>query len=204
MERIERSALESRAASRRAIVDRAEGRRINGTPIVFNRLSNVLRDKYIGQFRELIRPEAVDRTLRQVDIVKALWNHNSDLVLGNNRAGTLALRKMGDGLHMSIDPPRWADPQLESIERGDVDGMSFAFSVMEDGDDWEFDTEDGIPIREVMDMTFKEVSVVAFPAYPATEVTVSQRSLDRFTEVCSARRGMSIDLARKLHKTRLA
>jgi HK97 family phage prohead protease len=196
--------METRASSNRATVERAEGRRIIGTPIVFNSLSHVLRDKYIGPFRERIRPEAVDRTLNQALPVKALWNHNADLVLGNTRAGTLALRKMSNGLFMSLEPPRWADPQMETIERGDVDGMSFAFGVTDGGDDWEFDTADGIPIRDVMDMTFKEVSVVAFPAYPATEVSVSQRSLDRFTEVCSARRGMSIDLARKLHQTRLA
>ena len=196
--------IEERSSSNRAMVERAEGRRIIGTPIVFNSLSHVLRDKYIGPFRERIRPEAVDRTMNKAMSVKALWNHNSDMVLGNTRAGTLALRKMSNGLFMTLDPPRWADPQMESIERGDVDGMSFAFGTTEGGDEWDFDTEDGIPIRDVIDMTFKEVSIVAFPAYPATEVSLSQRSLDNYSEVHSTRRGMSIDFARKLHQTRLA
>lgn len=195
--------IEQRSASTRATVERAMGRRIIGTPIVFNSLSRVMRDRYIGPFRERIRPEAVERTLREALPVKALWNHNSDLVLGNTRAGTLTLKQASNGLLMSVDPPRWADPQMETVERGDVDGMSFAFSIVGDGDDWEFDTEDGIPIRDVTDMTFSEVSIVAFPAYPATDVSLSQRSLDHFSDL-SKRRGMSIDFARKLHQTRLA
>ncbi len=192
---------ELRYAANRAMVDRTQGRRISGTPIVFNQLSQVLRDKYIGQFREQISPDAVDRTLTQGGSVKALWNHNSDLVLGNTKAGTLALRKTPGGLTMSIQPPMWADPQLETIERGDVDGMSFAFGVTEGGDEWEFDTEDGMPIRTVTDMTFSEVSIVAFPAYLATDVHVSERSLEYFD---SLRKGHSIAWLQKVHRTRLA
>lgn len=194
---------ELRFATNRASVDRSEGRRITGTPIVFNSVSKIMRDRQIGQFRELIRPEAVDRQLRSGDHVKALWNHNADLVLGNTKAGTLSLRKMSAGLSMTIHPPRWAEPQLETIERGDVDGMSFSFGVPEDGDEWDYDS-DGMPLRTVHDMTFSEVSVVAFPAYPATSVTVSQRSLDAFVEVQNKHLGKSVAWWEMVHKTRLA
>jgi HK97 family phage prohead protease len=174
--------IERRYSQDRAMVDRSDGRRVRGNAIVFNSLSIVMVNRGIGRFRERIRPDAVDRTMRSGAAVKALWNHNSDLVLGNTRAGTLLLRKTASALAIEITPPLWADPQLETIQRGDVDGMSFSFSVPDGGDTWEFNTEDGIPIRDVADMTFSEVSVVAFPAYGATDVAVSQRSIEAFTE----------------------
>ncbi len=196
------SDVEQRDASSRMVVEENDnGRRVlRGTPIVFNSLSHVLFDPFIGRFREVIRPDAVDRTLRSNTSVKALWNHNSDLVLGNTRAGTLLLRKAGDGLKMELIPPNWASPQVESVERGDMDGMSFAFGVAEGGEEFR-EGEDGFPVREVFDMTFKEVSIVAFPAYPATSVSVSQRSLEMFNETM---KGMRVDFAHKIHQTRLA
>lgn len=197
------SEFEQRDASSRMVVEENDtGRRVlRGMPIVFNSPSHVLYHPFIGKFREVIKPEAVDRTLRATTSVKALWNHNSDLVLGNTRAGTLLLRKMTNGLAMEIHPPSWAAPQVETVERGDVDGMSFSFNVMDGGDDY-IAGDDGIPTREVSDMTFKEVSIVAFQAYPAANtVTVSKRSLELFRESMS---GSRIDWLRKVHQTRLA
>lgn len=196
------SDVERRDASSRMIVEALESGKpvLRGTPIVFNSPSRVLYDRYIGRFREIILPEAVDRTLRTAAPVKALWNHNSDIVLGNTMSRTLSLRKGTHGLEMEVHPPSWAGPQVETVQRGDVDGMSFAFGVADDGDYYE-EGEDGIPTRFVRDMTFSEVSIVAFPAYPATNVSVSKRSVEVFRDTIG---GMSLDLAGKLHKTRLA
>lgn len=196
------SNVESRHAESRMLVEETDsGQRVlRGTPIVFNSLSHVLYEPFIGQFREMIMPEAVDRTLRTAASVKALWNHNSDLVLGNTRSGTLTLRKGNAGLAMEIRPPVWASPQVETVQRGDVDGMSFAFGVVDGGESWE-DGEDGIALRKVFDMTFKEVSIVAFPAYPETNVQVSQRSLDLFKETT---KGSRVDFLQKVHRTRMA
>ena len=196
------SEMERRAATTRVVLDEEYGRRLRGNPIVFNSPSVVMRDRSIGQFREIIHPEAVDRTLRNGDVVKAFWNHNSDLVLGSTKAGTLQLRKTPGALQMILDPPKWADPQVETVQRGDVDGMSFGFSVAEGGDTWDFDTEDDIPLRHVWDMGFSEVSLVAFPAYPATDVLVAKRSIDAFT--ASIPKGRSVEFLRKVHQTNLA
>lgn len=196
--------LERRSCESRATVDRAEGRRIRGYPIVFNQWSRILSTPKIGKFRERVVPDAVERTLRSGASVKALWNHNSDLVLGNTRAGTLALRRTPTALAMEIDPPKWADPQLETVERGDVDGMSFAFGVVPGGDEWNLRTDDGIPERTITDMEFSEVSLVAFPAYEATSVSVSQRSLDTFVEEQTTQARHSPEWWRQWHRIQLA
>jgi HK97 family phage prohead protease len=151
-------------------VDLSSDRKIRGTAIVFNSLSHDL-----GGFREIIKPEAVDRTLREGLDVLALVDHDSGKIIGRTKSGTLSLSKDRRGLRIAIDPPNtsYAKDLLESVERGDISGMSFGFRVITD--EWRMD--DGEAIREVTDMTISEVSVVGFPAYPATDVQVAQRSL---------------------------
>jgi Escherichia/Staphylococcus phage prohead protease len=171
-------------------IDRSDGTpgRFTGTAIVFNALSVDL-----GGFREQIAPEAVDRTLTEAIAVRALLDHDPGKVLANTAAGTLALRKTTAGLRAVID----ADPEisyvadaLRSVRRGDIDGMSFGFRILDD--DWNFDGP--IPIRTVLDMRIMEVSIVAFPAYVQTNVDAAQRSL----RAAAARAGiMSTTLARR-------
>jgi hypothetical protein len=171
-------------------------RKIKGYAIVFNALSQNL-----GGFREIIRPEAVDRTLSEALDVRALVDHDSGKVIGRTRSGTLALRKDQKGLKVEIDPANTTAGRdvLESVSRGDVSGMSFAFRVMPNGDDWH--EEDGMLIREVTDMTISEVSVVAFPAYTQTDVSVAKRSLDAFQKTQA---GSRLEWLRKVQRIRRA
>lgn len=173
--------------------DLAVDRKLRGLAIVFNSLSVDL-----GGFREIIKPEAVDRTLREGLDVRALVDHDSGKVIGRTKAGTLALRKSRRGLEVEIDPPNTsvARDLLESVERGDISGMSFGFRVLTD--DWRM--EDGEAIREVMDMTISEVSIVAFPAYTATDASVAQRSLQQFRE---QQAGRSLAMAKRWHRQRM-
>lgn len=180
---------------------------IRGTPIVFNSWSQVLCAGKYGElrFREAILPEAVDRTLRSTDEIHAYWNHQGGEVLGSTLSGTLQLRKTPAGLAMDLYPtPEWlATHYAAGLKRGDVRRMSFGFGVVEGGERWsEEPDEHGVFEREILDMVFTEVSIVGKPAYRDTVVALSQRSLDVFH--ADARRGLSLDLARKIHKTRLA
>ncbi len=188
--------LERRYIGGECRADVEDGRRIRGTAIVFNS-----RSVNLGGFREIIRPSAVDRTIRDAMDVHAFWNHDSGEVLGRTTSGTMQLRKTSRGLDVIIDPPSWADKILESIHRGDVTGMSFGFHVPDGGDEWRLD-DDLMPLREVHDMTVSEVSIVSKPAYKSTDVVVSKRSLDALMEFRLSNRWTRADTDRRLRLAR--
>jgi HK97 family phage prohead protease len=172
--------IERRAASPMAPT---QGRTLRGYAIAFNSLSADL-----GGFREIILPEAVDRTLRDRLDVRALVDHDPSQVIGRTTAGTLTLEKDTRGLLAEIDPPDTTAGRdiLTLVSRGDVDGMSFGFRVLPGGDT--FEMRDGMPVRIIHDMTILEVSVVTFPAYSAADVQVAQRAL----QAMQAQRGQGI------------
>lgn len=143
--------------------------RISGYAAVFDQLSENL-----GGFREKIAPGAFDPVIN--DDVRALFNHESHLILGRTRANTLELDIDTTGLHYRIDPPdtQVARDLIASITRGDISQSSFSFWVDEDG--WDED-DDGRVVRTIK--SFKrlyDIAPVTFPAYPDT--TVAARSLD--------------------------
>lgn len=143
-----------------------ESRRIRGMAIVFNALSDQLGGS--AGFRERIAPEAVDRTLRNGLDVRALIDHDPSKIIGRTRAGTLRLDKTSQGLQVTIDPPDTTAARdiLQSIERGDVTGMSFGFRTIND----EWDLKVNPPVRTLTDMEVFDISIVSFPAYPQTDV----------------------------------
>ena len=144
--------------------DGDERGKIVGHAAVFNELSEPL-----WGFRERILPGAFEDAIRQDD-VRALWNHDPNYVLGRNKAGTLRLAEDDRGLAVEIDPPdtQWARDLLVSIRRGDVNQMSFAFTVLDE----EFTKEGGENIRVLKKVRLHDVSVVTYPAYPQTDVQV--------------------------------
>jgi HK97 family phage prohead protease len=143
--------------------------KIVGYAAVFNSLSEDMG------FREMVMPGAFDRALKEKHDVRALVDHDPARILGRTKAGTLTLTVDKKGLRAEIEPPdtQAARDAVTSVKRGDLDGMSFAFRTLTD--DWRM--QDGEAIRELIDLELLDVSVVAFPAYPAT--TVSARALDQ-------------------------
>ena len=149
---------------------RADGKRtLAGHAAVFDQLSEDL-----GGFRERIIPGAFAEAIKNDD-VRALLGHDANFLLGRNRSGTLRLSEDSKGLAIEID---LADTQfvrdlvVTPIERGDLSQMSFGFSVRSSGgQSWE-QTDAGMVIRTLSSLRLFDVSPVAFPAYPQTDVAM--------------------------------
>ena len=147
----------------------ADGMSFTGYAAVFDSPSEPL------PFTEYIREGAFKRSLKSRNEIKLFMNHNTDVVLGSTRAGTLRLTEDSRGLLAQADLPDTSAGRDLSVlmKRGDVSSMSFGFSVPPKGDKW---SQDGAT-RELHQIRLHEVSIVTgFPAYAAT--TASVRSLD--------------------------
>jgi len=155
---------------------------IVGMPIVYGRYSEILGGGW-GRFRETIKPGAATKALSRPDAdIRALFNHDSNFVLGRSVGShTLTLTETDEGVEMEVVPPDTQmvrDFVIAPIERGDVDGMSFSFDVPPDGDSWEED-EEGRMVRTITEISkLYDVGPVTFPAY--TDTTAAMRSLDRW------------------------
>ncbi|MDQ7019220.1 MAG: HK97 family phage prohead protease [Robiginitomaculum sp.] len=122
-----------------------------------------------GFFREQIAPGAFTAAI-QNDDVRALIDHNSSLVLGRNRAGTLRLAEDERGLRVEIDPPdtSYAKDLIVSMKRGDITQMSFGFRALKET----WDEEQDPPLRTIVKAELFDVSPVTFPAYAETQISV--------------------------------
>lgn len=109
--------------------------------------------------------------------VRALINHDTTLVLGRTKAGTLQLREDSHGLWGHIDiNPKDADAMnlYERVKRGDVDQCSFGFEIKSE----ETEIRDDGSVHWVLtDVDLFEVSCCTFPAY--AETNISARSKER-------------------------
>jgi HK97 family phage prohead protease len=168
----EMAKIETRTNSARFEVRELDGggMTFTGYAAVFNAPSEPL------PFIERIAPGAFKRSLDSRNDIKLLWNHDTGVVLGSRRAGTLRLEEDNYGLRVSADLP---DTQAGRdaaylIKRGDVDAMSFGFSVPKGGDEWVSDNE-----RVLRSVRLIETSVVPFPAYSQTAGSTSVRGLDK-------------------------
>jgi len=157
-----------------------DGMSFTGYAAVFNSPSEPL------PFTETIRSGAFGRSLKSRNDIKMFMNHNTDVVLGSTRAGTLKLTEDTTGLLAQADlPDTTAGRDLSVLmQRGDVSSMSFGFSVPPKGDSW---SQDGAT-RELHQVRLHEVSIVTgFPAYADT--TASVRSL----EILATRTAVDVD-----------
>lgn len=126
---------------------------------------------------EKISPGAFEKSLKGNDI-RCLFDHESGLVLGRNKSGTLELREDGHGLYgtVKINPnDRTAMDVWARVQRGDISGCSFGF----------YPTVESREEREnsvcytVCEADLLEVSVCTFPAYPTTEITARKADIEK-------------------------
>jgi hypothetical protein len=162
------------------IVDSAEGMRFEGYAAVFDSDSRPLPGSRSESFIERIAPGAFLRSLKSRNDIKLLWNHDTSEVLGSTRSGTMKLVEDDRGLKVIATLPNTSRGRdaAELLRRGDVDAMSFGFTVPRGGDDWNTAGTERV-LREVM---IHEVSLVAFPAYEGTTGTTSVRGLAKVAE----------------------
>lgn len=143
-----------------------------GTLVGYAAKFNVLSED-MG-YREYIKPGAFKQSLDRGDDVRALAHHSSYQVIGRRSAGTLRIAEDSVGLRVEIDLPDTTHGRdvATSVRRGDITGMSFGFRI--DEDNWSTEDKDGDKVyrRELIQVSLDEVSVVAWPAYPQTEITV--------------------------------
>lgn len=155
--------------------DGSEEMVVEGYAIRFNSWSENL-----GGFKESIDKRALDNT--SLDDVRALIDHDSSQVIGRSSNDTLKLNVDDEGLRFSLTLPNttYARDLYENIRVGNVDNCSFGFTIPKGGDVIEYDKKENIRKRvvKVIDR-LAEISVVSFPAYRDTDVSVAKRSIEQ-------------------------
>jgi HK97 family phage prohead protease len=161
----------------RAAAEGEEPKKVFGYAAKFNSESEILEKRGM-QFVEVIEKGAFDGVLN--NDVRALFNHNSNLVLARSKNGTGSLQIGVDdaGLWYEFEAPdtQLGRDLLTSIRRGDIDSSSFGFVVGKD----RFEKRNDGKIQRVISSVSEllDVSPVTYPAYP--EATVAFRALEQF------------------------
>ena len=180
------------------------GNIIDGRPIVFNQPTDIG-----GWFEETIEPGALDEA--DLSDVRFCKNHDTNNVYARSKKGkgTMTLTPDDEGLLVSAEVDKENNPLAATlyseVNRGDIDGMSFMFTVADER--WE-DLESDYPKRFITKIgTVLEVSAVKFPAYPQT--TIGARAKDALenarseAEAARALKGAEADKLLELEKEKI-
>lgn len=181
-----RKELEQRAYSFEVRAENGEnGAVITGRPIVYDSVTN------IGYFDEIIERGALD--FADLTDVRFLVNHDvSRIPLArsrrNNGNSTMTLLIDDEGLNIRVlldtENNSEARALYSAVERGDISGMSFMFSV--DDEEWE-NLDSDHPTRRIQKIgSVVEVSAVTFPAYRETSIQIDARSKEALDNARSA------------------
>ncbi len=153
------------------IETRADGKKqiVGYGAVFYNAADPGTQYEMFSDLIERVAPGCFNRCLAERQDVRGLFNHDANIVLGRTPA-TMRLSVDATGLKYEIDPPdtEAARGVMASIERGDVSGSSFSFSVRaqtwEEVRDADGNTTD---IRTLTDVDLYDVGPVTFPAYEA-------------------------------------
>ena len=186
--------LERRAYSFEIRADEENGTGVlRGRPIVYNQLTD------LGWFDEIIDAGALDGA--DLKDVRFLVNHNTDMIplarsRRNNDNSTMHMTADTEGLSLDwvkldIENNAEARALFSAVQRSDVTGMSFMFSI--DGEAWD-NLDSDHPTRHITKIgTVIEVSAVTFPAYEQTEIsTRSKEALDNARSALEKARQQSV------------
>lgn len=159
------------AAEFRVVRENGKAPKIVGYGARFNE-ATVIGKGRPWAFREKIAAGAFSEALKTSDC-RALFNHDSNHVLGRQSAGTLNVFEDEAGLRYEITPPDTQDARdlMTKMERGDIRESSFSFNLDDDGDEW--DDEATPPMRTIRKVSaLFDVGPVTFAAYPTASAGV--------------------------------
>lgn len=167
--------LEQRAYSFEIRAEETEkGSIITGRPIVYNSVTD------LGWYDEIIESGALDYA--NLNDVRFLVNHDTSKIplarsRRNNGNSTMQLDvdSMGLNINVRLDTENNAEARslYSAVQRGDISGMSFMFSI--DDEEWE-ELESEKPFRRIKKIgSVVEVSAVTFPAYESTEINARSK-----------------------------
>jgi len=154
----------------RAEQDEKHGNILTGRPIVYDSRTD------LGWYDEIIEKGAlIDTDLRDV---RFLINHNTNMIplarsRNNNENSTMQMSIDEEGMKIRVDLDIENNAEAKSlysaVERGDIDGMSFMFTV--EGQEWA-EADSDHPTRTITKIgKVMEVSAVTFPAYQQTSIS---------------------------------
>lgn len=190
----EKKELEQRSYNFEVRAEKTErGNIITGRPIVYNSRTD------LGYFDEIIESGALNNT--DLQDVRFLVNHDvSKIPLARSRRNNgnstmfLTVDNEGMGIRVDLDTENNSEARAlySAVERGDISGMSFMFSVR--GEQWD-NLESDHPTRRITDISnVVEVSAVTFPAYSATTINArSKAALDNARSALESARQQNAD-----------
>ena len=141
-------------------------KKLIGYAVRWDKLSDEIG--YYYTFREKFERGAFKNSLAKEE-QKAHYNHDTSIMLGRTKNGTLKLEEDEKGLRFEVDLPDTTDGNdLHAlVKRGDIDGVSFGFLPEVEEID-EKDPEN--VIRTVKEARLFEISPTPYPAYSQTSV----------------------------------
>lgn len=188
----------------RADQSEEHGHFLAGRPIVFGQRTN------LGWYDEIIETDALDET--DLKDVRFLINHNVDMIpLARSRNNTanstmqMSVGAEGMDIRVDLDTENNADARslYSAVERGDISGMSFMFTV--DKDAWD-DIDSDHPTRHIRSISrVFEVSAVTWPAYSQTSISTRglSEALDSAKESLESAKAEQREIERQKQRIRI-
>lgn len=153
-----------------------DGKRLTGLASVYNSPTTI-SDR--GRtWTEIVRPGAFRAALESKGDILATFNHDPNQLLGRTSSGTLRLSDTDRGLAFELDLPETSvgNDVRTLVQRGDIAGASFTFSVRKGGEIWNQDRSQ----RELTGLYLAELGPVTMPAYRDTSVAVRSAPLQTY------------------------
>jgi len=163
------------------------------------------RSENLGGFYEYISPTAISQETIAKSDVRALINHDANLVLARSTTGTLDLSIDEKGLRyeFSIPETSYGKDLAINMKNGNINQSSFAFTV--GSDEWSTDNE-GNDVRTITSIDkLYDVSPVTYPAYSQadSDLVVAQRGLAMYKEKQEIKEEENDLVARSLAKLKI-